>query len=225
MCGTYAFRKAPREVRALLREHWRPIDIPDDLWMPSYKIKPSQLAPAIVGYDAPSVEMLRWGLLPHWMRERGKAQINAKSETAAEKPMFRAALRASRCVVLADGFFEPKGTKQPRPWYFFQGEGESLIGFAAIYALSDPGDPASAGFAILTTEPCGAVASIHDRMPVMLSTENWDEWLNTDIPPREIEPLFTPDRAPDLQSWAVPDDAKKASTPDGPNCIAIIEGK
>lgn len=219
MCGTYAFRKAPREVRALLREHWRPIDIPDDLWMPSYKIKPSQFAPAIVGYDAPSVEMLRWGLLPHWMRERGKAQINAKSETAAEKPMFRASMRHSRCIILADGFYEPKGQKQPRPWHFFQRESEELLGFAGIFTHSAPGTASSAGFAILTTSPNADVAPVHERMPVILRMGDWNDWLNLSVPVPTLESLYNPDVAPRLQSWPVPDDAKKSSFPDGPNCI------
>lgn len=222
MCGTYAFRKAPREVRALLREHWRPIDIPDDAWHPSYKIKPTQTAPVIVGHSTPAIAKQRWGLLPHWMQQRGKAQINAKAETVAEKPMFRDAMRKSRCIVLADGFYEPKGQTQPRPWYFFQDEGESLMGFAGIYTFSELGTADSASFAILTTRPSKDVALVHDRMPVILPMDDWETWLNQDLSPPALEQFYQPEVSPRLKSWPVPDDAKKASEPDGPNCIEVF---
>lgn len=221
MCGTYAFRKSPREVRALLRDGWHPLDIPDDAWRPSYKIKPSQPAPVITGEVAPALEVMRWGFLPHWMRERGHPQINAKSETVVSKPMFRAAIRQTRCIVLCDGFYEPKGQVQPRPWYFFQQPDSGLVGLAGIYVKGQPDHPASGGFAILTTAPSEDVAPIHDRMPVMLPLEAWSTWLDTSAPLERLASFYAPSEAPRLENWPVPDDAKKASAPDGPNCIVV----
>lgn len=217
MCGTYSLRKSPREVRARLREGWHPQDIPDDAWHPSYKIKPSQNAPTIVHPSAGAV-LMSWGLLPHWAKDQRMVQINAKSETAAEKPMFRASIRHSRCIVLADGFYEPKGKSKPRPWYFFQAPGEELLGFAGIFAERE----GKSGFAILTTEPNQSVGQIHDRMPVILKMQDWDDWLNLKIPTDAYQSLYHPDSAPLLDFWAVPDDAKKASSPDGPNCIEPV---
>ena len=200
------------------------MDIPEDAWMPSYKVKPSQAAPVSVGALEPQVIRMRWGLLPHWMREKGKAQINAKSETAAEKPMFRQAMRHTRCVVLCDGFYEPEGKRQPRPWHFFQRPGSELMGLAGIYTWSEQGNDGSAGFAILTTEPNPVVAPIHDRMPVILPQDSWRAWLNEAIPPEDVAPLCHPSLSPDLEGWKVSDDAKKPSAPDGPGCIEPTKG-
>ena len=220
MCGTYAFRKSPREVRALLREGWNPLDIPDDAWQASYKIKPSQAAPVITGER--SLEIMRWGFLPDWMRDRGHAQINARSETVTTKPMFRAAIRQTRCIVLCDGFYEPKGQVQPRPWYFFQQPDSGLMGLAGIYTAGQSDHSSTKGFAILTTTPSEEVAPIHDRMPVILPFEAWSTWLATNASMDELAAYYTPSVAPGLETWPVPDDAKKSAAPDGPNCIRNV---
>lgn len=96
------------------------------------------------------------------------------------------------------------------------------MGFAGIFTHGVPGTEARATFAILTTSPNADVAPVHERMPVILQTKDWDDWLNLEVPVPALERLYNPDIAPKLRSWPVPDDAKKASAPDGPNCIEVL---
>ncbi|MGD8377411.1 MAG: SOS response-associated peptidase [Acidobacteriota bacterium] len=161
---------------------------------PRYNIAPSQAAP-VVRRDESSgdrvLERLRWGLVPAWSREPPGAEarmINARSETAASKPAFRDPLRRRRCLVPADGFFEWRkegGRKQPL-WIRMQ-DGRPFA-FAGLWDRwhPDEGEPIDS-FTILTIRPNELVATIHDRMPVILPRKAFDPWLD---PGREAEALL-----------------------------------
>lgn len=151
-----------------------------------YNIAPSQDAP-IVCCGANGLRELfpaRWGLLPSWVKEPGKlAQpINAKVETAGDKPMFRHAFKRSRVLVPASGFYEwvpVAGYKQP---YFIRPVGgEALFGFGGLLEHWEGAEGAVVTFAILTAAANELMRPIHDRMPVIIRPEDYAAWLDPGV--------------------------------------------
>lgn len=135
----------------------------------SYNIAPSQEAPIIIGHEA---KLAKWGYVPEWAKgKETKPQINARSETAHEKPFFRSGFKSRRCLVPINGFFEWEQTKQGKqPWYFSV-PGEIL----AIAGLYNEGT-----FCLLTKDADGVVSSIHDRMPVLIPKDRYGEWITSE---------------------------------------------
>jgi len=160
-------------------------------WKARYNVAPTQDAPVVTLREGTRVlEMKRWGLVPFWA---GKSDappplmINARVETLKQKPMFRDALaRGRRCLVPADGFYEWKklDKKHKQPMWIHPEDG-GIFAFAGLFAKDT--------FTIVTGPPNDLVASIHDRMPVILPKAAWNAWL---------EPATTSDEA--LQLLAVP---------------------
>jgi putative SOS response-associated peptidase YedK len=143
---------------------------------------------------------LRWGLVPHWAKDPsiGNRMINARSESVAEKPAFRTSFKKKRCLVLADGFYEWQkvagGKKQP--WYFRLESGEPF-GFAGLWSSWKPkdgggGEPLET-CTLLTTDANALVKKAHHRMPVILSPEHLDLWLDPEMTDREpLENVLRP---------------------------------
>ena len=143
--------------------------------------------------------MLRWGLIPGWAKDPniGHKLINARAETAATKPSFRAAFAKRRCLVPADGFYEWRAEGAARqPWLIVPRDG-GLMAFAALWeqwrvpegaalrgSLSErrPGDVVET-FTILTTEANAAMRTLHHRMPVILAPDAFEPWLSGDDVP------------------------------------------
>jgi len=143
-----------------------------------------------------------WGLVPHWAESRkvGSRFINARADTVARKPAFAAAFSSKRCLIPADGFYEwrrnPDGTKTPH--FIAAASGEPLA-FAGLWAgwkdRKDPAAPILRTCAIITTEANQQVLPLHDRMPVVLASEHWDEWLDRDnSDTAALRSLLTPAR-------------------------------
>jgi len=168
---------------------------------PDYNVAPTKPVLAVVqrhprdadGTPDPSrtersVRVLRWGLVPSWAKDPSQASrmINARVETAAEKPAFRKALAARRCLLPATGWYEWKraeGAKQP---YFVTGTDGASLAMAGIWEFwrspeSVTGDPLLT-CAVLTTAAVGPLVELHPRMPLVLPPELWDAWLNPDAP-------------------------------------------
>jgi len=135
----------------------------------SYNIAPSQEVPIIIGHEA---KLAKWGYIPEWAKGKEiKPQINARSETAHEKPFFRSGFKSRRCLVPINGFFEWEQTKQGKqPWYFSV-PGEIL----AIAGLYNEGT-----FCLLTKDSDGVVSSIHDRMPVLVPQDRYGDWFTSE---------------------------------------------
>lgn len=162
---------------------------------PSWNIGPMQLAPIVtltpVGGDAPPHRRLiaaRWGLLPTWAKDSsmGAKMFNARSETVAEKPSFRAAFAQRRCLVPANGYYEWQardGGKQP---HFIYPEDESPLAFAGLWETRKDSDVRTFTFSILTTAARGELAAIHDRQPVMLRADVRDAWMDVDASVDEL---------------------------------------
>ena len=169
---------------------------------PRYNIAPTQDCP-VVRFDAEtkqcSLDMLHWGLIPSWAKDKaiGNRMINARSETAAEKPSFRSAMKTRRCIIPADGFFEwKKNGKSKRPYFIFRAD-RSLLAFAGLWeSWNNPTDGVIESFTILTTSPNEQMRELHDRMPVILEPEEFATWLDPDTEnATALAPLLDP--APD----------------------------
>lgn len=188
MCGRYVLYGPKRRVlhRLGIEEvdglvELDELDAPHAPWNP-YNIAPSMRAPVVTA-DADGRRRLilaRWGLLPSWVKEPGKlAQpINAKIETAGEKPMFRHAFKRSRVLVPACGFYEwvpVAGYKQP---YYIRPRGDALFGFGGLLEYWDGLEGRILTFAILTTAANEVMRPIHDRMPVIIRPEDYAAWLD-----------------------------------------------
>lgn len=146
---------------------------------PRWNVAPTTLAPIIRPGGVGG--LARWGLIPVWARGRMKDQrfntINARVETAAEKPSYRAAL-GNRCLVPAIGYYEWCGAGQARrPWFITAERNAPAICFAGLWTEARLDDFAGVTFTILTQAAAGPIAKIHDRMPVILDETGHADWL------------------------------------------------
>ena len=137
-----------------------------------------------------------WGLIPHWAKDKSISYktINARAEGIENKPTYKKPFRFQRCLVPATGFYEWTKTKPAVP-YYFQLKDESLFAFAGLYdTWKDPQDGNEIySYTIITTEPNDVVSPIHHRMPLILSKEDEDFWLDPDvIEPERLLPLLKP---------------------------------
>jgi putative SOS response-associated peptidase YedK len=202
MCGRYALTATPEELQALM-EYLEAEDFP-----PRYNIAPTQPI-AIVRFDhgACHFALVRWGLVPSWVKDPKAFSllINARSETAAEKPSFRAAMRYRRCLVPASGFYEwrrgPGKAKQP---FWIRPKGGGLVAFAGLWETwSDSGGSEIDSGCILTTAANETIAPIHARMPVVIPPADFARWLEAnDNPPGAVADLLRP--APNDLFEAIP---------------------
>jgi putative SOS response-associated peptidase YedK len=140
---------------------------------------------------------MRWGLIPYWAKDQsfGLKTINAMSETAAEKPAFRDALKRRRCLIPADGFFEWKktGPKAKQAYNFGLATG-SVFAFAGLWdRWRDTNNNVLETCTILTTTPNSLVAEVHNRMPAILDPDDYERWLDPGITkPEAILDCLTP---------------------------------
>ena len=150
---------------------------------PSWNASPSQTLPVVVeDDDAWAVKGMHWGLVPKWTKPGTKPKvtpINARSETVAEKPMFKSLLKYRRCIVPANGFFEWKrqDARTKRPFYIHLHD-EPLMLFAGLWDEAETDDGPLQSFTILTTSANEQMAELHDRMPVILDPDDADLWLS-----------------------------------------------
>jgi putative SOS response-associated peptidase YedK len=186
MCGRMVLTRSAREIAEAF-------DATDEEALlelgPSWNVAPTQDVVAVRANDhaVRHLDRLHWGLIPFWAKDRriGSRMINARSETAAEKPSFRNALRRRRCIVPADGFYEwqrpEAGSKSPKIPYFFRRQDSRLL---AIAGLWEEWTDMSSGeivqsCTLLTTDANSVVGPIHDRMPVLLDESGYAGWLDS----------------------------------------------
>ena len=134
-----------------------------------------------------SIRVMRWGLVPHWAKDPkgGSRLINARAESAASKPAFRDAVARRRCLIPADGWYEwqrTAGATHKQPFFLTpaDGSGLALAGLWSIWRGADAAAPPLVTCAVLTTDAVGPLAEIHDRMPLILPSRAWQEWLDPD---------------------------------------------
>ncbi len=182
MCGRFALDTS----LSALRKYFA-LDSVDFEPAPNYNAAPSQTVAAVIQTDKRRLTGLRWGLIPFWAKTEdiGNRLINARGETLAEKPAFRAAFAKRRCLIPAGGFYEwekQKGKKQP--WYFFPQSGfpAAMAGLWETWTHPETGDALST-CAIITVKARGRVSPIHHRMPAVLFPSAFQAWLDPERPP------------------------------------------
>lgn len=172
-----------------------------------FNIAPSQPIAAITNEDPKTLTFMKWGLIPSWSKDpkMGSKMINARSESAPEKPAFRAAFKRRRCLIPADGFFEWQKRGSSKVPMFIHMDDYSVFAFAGLWEIwySPEGDELRTA-TILTTEPNDLMKSIHDRMPVILPREHYAAWLASgDQKADDLRPLMKPFDARRMAAYAV----------------------
>jgi putative SOS response-associated peptidase YedK len=206
MCGRYASSRSPGDL--VIEFEIEENDLEDDAGKPRYNVAPTATVPVVVervvkpaGDEPVTAETLRrlrpltWGLVPSWSKDRtgGARMINARVETLLDKPAYRKAALARRCLVPADGWYEwqvspsardTKGKPRKQPFFVHPADGSGLA-FAGIYEFwkdrtKEDDDPAAwlITFAVITTAAEPGLDVIHDRMPLVLPGERWNDWLD-----------------------------------------------
>jgi putative SOS response-associated peptidase YedK len=168
MCGRYASWSDKNRIL----EHYGLQEGPDI--RRGYNITPSQDIPIIRLNDGKR-ELINahWGFIPHWAKDKKLQPANTRSDSVVVKPFFKHAFRNNRCLFPVDGFYEWKETKTGKQPYFIKLVDREIFSFAGIWSHWQDMDTA----ALITCEPNKVMAAIHDRMPVILDPDEYDQWL------------------------------------------------
>jgi putative SOS response-associated peptidase YedK len=160
--------------------------------------------PVITTEDPAHIALRYWGLLPVWWTRDKRGLINVKHETLRDKRTFRKDLAKHRCLVLADGFYEWKGERGRKTPFYIRLKGGEPFAFAGLYEENKRDGRTIGTFAIVTTAPNTLMASIHDRMPFILSQEDEQAWVNPESSPEQaLEMLNRPLTADAMEAYAV----------------------
>jgi putative SOS response-associated peptidase YedK len=219
MCGRFTLTVDPAE----LQDAFPQFSFPQQ-YAPRYNIAPSQPILAIPNDGNAAADFFVWGLIPSWAKDPtiGSRLINARAETLGEKPAFRGAYKYRRCLIPSDGFFEWKqepGSKLKTPhWIHLQSQLPfALAGLWETWQSPDGGLIKSA--TIITTEPNSLMAQLHNRMPVILHPNKYDQWLDTTAQrPESLQNLLVPFPAEEMAAHPVSTLVNSPAN-DRPECI------
>jgi putative SOS response-associated peptidase YedK len=223
MCGRYSLSVEMKELLA----YFGLIEL-GFAYNPRYNIAPGQDIPAVIARQGRLRSgMLRWGLVPSWAKDPsiGSKLLNARAETAAEKPSFSGSFRRKRCVIPADGFYEWRklqdGRKQPMR---IRLKDSPLFVMAGLYdTWIRPDGSKLHTCTILTTEPNELMASIHNRMPVILHKEQIMDWLDPEMGDvGRLHEMLRPFPADRMTAYAVKTTVNNVKN-DSIDCILPVE--
>jgi putative SOS response-associated peptidase YedK len=238
VCGRYVSVSSP----TILAERFGVAEVREQVTEPNYNVTPRTEVPVVAESRGVRVlDVVRWGLVPSWAKDLsiGDRMINARAEKVATGNAYKRAFAKRRCLVPADGFYEwqiveeagapASGKRRPRkqPWFFRRRDGEPLA-FAGLWEIwHDPalGDdaPRIRSCVIITTEPNELLRPVHDRMPVLLPEQAWDEWLDADNHDvAALQRLLVPAPAGELEGWPVSTLVNKPAN-NGPELLVRAE--
>jgi putative SOS response-associated peptidase YedK len=224
MCGRFTQFAHREQLARLLGID--PEDVPAP--HPRYNIAPTQLV-AVVRLDdgQRALRSMRWGLVPSWADDVsiGNRLINARAETVADKPAFRAAFKSRRCLIPTTGFYEwaaaPAGGKKKQPLNIRMKDGQpfALAGLWERWTGDENGASPVESCVIITTTSNDLIRPFHDRMPVIISPADFDAWLDPRMPPDQLHALLRPFPADAMEVVPV---GSYVSSPrnEGPACLA-----
>lgn len=221
MCGRYTLTADAESIQLAFK-----LDDNDGWTEPRFNIAPTQQVAVITDRDPKTLSLMRWGLVPSWAKDPkiGNRMINARSETAAEKPSFRTAFKRRRCLIPADGYYEwTKKGKKKIPMYIQHAERE-IFAFAGLWDgwKNLDGDWLQT-CAILTTEANEKVRPIHHRMTVILEPEDYELWLSPrELMPPEWQPLMAGPASEELKFHQVSTQVNSPAN-DNPTLVLPIE--
>ena len=210
MCFHYSLTKERAEIEIQLGVHW------DDDWEPVFHANGfSFLQMPVITQDKPDrIQLFNWGLIPHWVKTKADADklraqtLNARSETVFEKPSFRSYISNSRCLVIADGFYEWmdfQKRKYPHLVFLKNKELFCFAGICATWTDKETGEHIHS-FSILTTDANPMMARIHNskkRMPVIIPPKLYEKWLSPGLDKEGIQSFFKPYPDTEMEAYTI----------------------
>ena len=206
MCGRFTNSATPEQVKTEFKVGAKNPNV----FEPRYNIAPSQMIDVVYELETERIlSQLKWGLVPDWAKDEsiGNRMINARAETITEKPSFREAFKSRRCIIPASGFYEwqKKETGAKKPFYFYLKD-KDVFGFAGLWEswVDKTTGELLETCTIITTEANEVLKPVHERMPVILKSENYNEWLDAKIKDTDkIQKLLKPYPAKEMISHEV----------------------
>lgn len=225
MCGRITISVSKQELRDYLYRYFQIGDFDVEYTLPRYNVGPGQMLIAIINDGQKNrVGLLKWGFIPHFSKDEksGPMLINARAETVSEKPAYRNAFRKQRCLILADSYFEwQKKDNDKIPMRIMVKESPifTLAGLWSVYVKEDGSKLGTC--TIITTSASKDVGFIHDRMPVILTQQTQNLWIQKEDP-QELSQLLLPYPEGNLTSYQV---SKIVNSPknDLPECIIPVK--
>jgi putative SOS response-associated peptidase YedK len=231
MCGRYVSVSSP----TILAERFKVEQVRVTESEQNFNVTPRADVPVVAESHGERVlDLVRWGLVPSWAKDTkiGDRLINARSDKVATSNAYKRAFARRRCIIPADGFYEwqvVEGKRPKQPWFIRRRDGEPLA-FAGLWEIwHDPNDPDQEhaprirSCVIITTDANEKLAPIHDRMPVVLPEEAWDEWLDADNQDTDrLQQLLVPAPPAEFETWKVPLLVNKPAN-NGPELIERAE--
>lgn len=225
MCGRFTLWASQLDLEILFQVLRFATPVPS----PRYNIPPTSSVPVITLTDDQRVlDTKRWGLIPSWAKDHkiGYRTINARSETLATKPAFRAAFQRRRCLIPASGYYEWLAGTQPKQPYHIQMQDGAPFAFAGLWETwrgppTQPLESPLSTFTIITTDANDLTAEVHDRMPVILSPDDYSVWLNPTSDADALSELLAPFPSEAMTVHAVSRFVNKVGN-EGPECVKAI---
>jgi putative SOS response-associated peptidase YedK len=226
MCGRYRLSRRAEILASYFYAQYDGMD-----WEARYNIAPTQTVPVIrqdLNTPVRRASFMRWGLVPSWARavSVGASMINARSETAREKPAFKELLQRRRCLIPADAFYEWKKVGKSKQPFCFEMTKREPFAFAGLWdSWRTPEGTALETCTILTTTPNRLLAEVHDRMPVILPAASYDLWLDPGF--REVaavSEMLRPFDTDLMRRYPVSECVNSVAN-DGPECSTAIESQ
>lgn len=202
MCGRFVLTATPEAVQQVFNLATLPSEME-----PRYNIAPTQPIAVITNEQPDTLTYFKWGLVPSWSKDAlgGAKMLNARSETVAEKPSFRAAFKRRRCIIPADGFYEWQAHGKEKTPLFIHFEDREIFGMAGLWEVwHSPEGGELRTCTILTTSANDFMKPIHDRMPVILHKDDYPLWLSpAEEPTPVLQALMRPYSGDNLTAYPV----------------------
>ena len=217
MCGRFTLHHPTEEIAQRFNIDQIAVSFP-----PRYNIAPTQPIAVVLQHSARTLEAFQWGLVPFWAKDPkiGNRMINARAETVAEKPSFRAAFKQRRCLIPASGYYEWRRENDERLPTYIHRTDKTPFAFAGLWEeWHAPEGEILHTCTIITTEASDQVSAIHHRMPVIFDSEQEETWLDPGLDDGDnLAELLHNTSAAELSSYPV---GKQVNPPtfDAPACI------
>lgn len=209
MCGRSSLTKTEKEIEERFDASFYSEELERYNPIPNYNVAPTQMMPVILSSDPSHIRIFRWGLIPFWSKSAslGSKMINARAETLAEKSAFRNLIKAHRCIVPLDGFYEWKKENGKKIPYRVVCPGEEIY---SVCGLWDHWKDTHSGqniysYTIITVQANNKMSSLHDRMPAILTRDTEKVWLDETIPVMDILSLLHPCEDSQIEYYRVSD--------------------
>jgi len=195
MCGRSSLTKTEKEIEDRFGATFYSDELERYNPLPNYNVAPTHMMPVITNFHPDGIHIFRWGLIPFWAKDAkiGYKMINARKETIAEKPAFKSSFKSRRCIIPMDGFYEWKTEGKVKTPFRIVLPETPIFSVAGLWERwNDPNGQEVHSFTIITQEPNELMATIHNRMPAILSPETERLWIDDELKPDDLLALIKP---------------------------------